>query len=71
MIKKQKNGNNNKRKKMGGIRMKTETRKRENSISTKLLQKHYKNNKRNNINSIGCNNCSITNISRNNNKLSI
>ena len=51
--------------------MKTETRKRENSITTKLLQKHYKNNKRNNINSIGCDDCSAFNISRNNNKFSV
>ena len=51
--------------------MKAETRKKVSLISTKLLQKHNKNNKRNNINSTSCNNCSIIDISRNNNKLSI
>ena len=51
--------------------MKAETRKKANLISTKLLQKHNKNNKRNNFNSTSCNNCSIIDISRNNNKLSI
>ena len=63
--------NNNKRKKMGGRRMKTETRKRANSISVKLLQKHNNSDKRNNTNSIGCDYCSIIDTSRNNNKLSI
>ena len=48
--------------------MKTETRKRENSISTKLLQKHYKNNKRNNINSIGCDDCTKLLVPRNGRK---
>ena len=51
--------------------MKVQTRKRVGLESTKLLQKHYKNNKRNNINSIGCNNSSIIDTSRNNDKLSI
>ena len=36
--------------------MKAETRKKANLISAKLLQKHNKNNKRNNINSTSCNN---------------
>ena len=63
--------NNNKRKKMGGRRMKTETRKRANSISVKLLQKHNNSDKRNNTNSIGCDDYCTFNTSRNNNKLSI
>ena len=51
--------------------METETRKRDNLISTKLLQKHNNSDKRNNTNSTSCNDCSIIDTSRNNNKLSI
>ena len=51
--------------------MKAETRKRANLISAKLLQKHYKNNKRNNTNSTSSYDCSTFNISRNNNKFGI
>jgi hypothetical protein len=51
--------------------MKVQTRKRVGLESTKLLQKHYKNNKRNNTNSISGNNSCVINISRNNNKFSI
>ena len=42
-------------------------------IKTRKLIKnsHLKENKRNNSNSVGCNNSSLTNISRNNNKLGI
>ena len=51
--------------------MKTETRKRANLISAKLLQKHNNNDKRNNTNSTSRNNCSIIDTSRNNNKFSV
>ena len=51
--------------------METETRKRDNLISTKLLQKHNNSGKRNNTNSTSCNDCSIIDTSGNNNKLSI
>ena len=71
MIKNKKMGIITKERKSRRREMKTETRKRANLISAKLLQKHNNSDKRNNINSIGCNNCSIIDISRNNNKLSI
>ena len=51
--------------------MKAETRKRANLISAKLLQKHNNSDKRNNTNSIGCDDYCTFNTSRNNNKLSI
>ena len=51
--------------------MKVETRKRANLITTKALQNYNKKDKRNNTNSTSCDYCSITNISRNNNKFSI
>ena len=51
--------------------MKAETRKRANLITIKALQNYNKNNKRNNTNSISGNNCSVADISRNNNKLGI
>ena len=52
-------------------KMKAETRKRANLISDKLLQRYSKNNKRNNTNSVGRYDCSITDTSRNNNKFSV
>ena len=70
MIRKHKNGNNNKRKNRRR-KMKTETRKKANLINTKLLQKYNNNDKRNNTNSIGCDDYCTFNTSRNNNKLSI
>ena len=51
--------------------MKAELRKKASLINKKAIQKYHKSNKRNNTNSISCNNCSIINISRNNNKFSI
>ena len=51
--------------------MKTEVKNKVNLISTKALQKYYKNNRRNNTNSVDSNNYSFINISRNNNKFSI
>ena len=51
--------------------MKAEVRKKISSINNKALYKVYKNNKRYNTNSISCDYCSITNISRNNNKFGI
>ena len=51
--------------------MKVEVRKRANLINAKLKQKYNKNDKRNNANSISCDNCSAFNISRNNNKFGV
>ena len=51
--------------------MKTETRKKANLINTKLLQKYNNNDKRNNTNSIGCDDYCTFNTSGNNNKLGV
>ena len=48
--------------------MKTETRKRDNLISAKLLQKHNNSDKRNNTNSTGCNYCTKLLVPRNGRK---
>ena len=45
--------------------METETRKRDNLISTKLLQKHNNSDKRNNTNSTSCNDCTKFLVPRN------
>ena len=71
MIKNKKMGIITKERKSRRREMKTETRKRANLISAKLLQKHNNSDKRNNINSTSCNYSCSFNISRNNNKLSI
>ena len=68
MIKKEKNGNNNKRKKTGGRKMKVEVRKRANLINAKLKQKYNKNDKRNNANSISRNNSTKLLVPRNGRK---
>ena len=51
--------------------MKAETKKITNLISDKLLQKHNNSDKRNNTNSIGCDDYCTFNISGNNNKLGV
>ena len=48
--------------------METETRKRDNLISTKLLQKHNNSDKRNNTNSTSCNDCTKLLVPRNGRK---
>ena len=48
--------------------MKAETRKRANLISAKPLQKYHRNNKRNNINSVGCYDCTKLLVPRNGRK---
>ena len=76
MIKTRKRGNNNKRSKWEENKMKVKSKKElnmasESKIKNLLNVKKQQENKRNNFNSISCNNCSVTNISRNNNKFSI
>ena len=66
MINKGKIGNNNKRMKFWGGKVMSKTK----VESTKKALKAC-NNKRNNINSIGCNNSSFVDFGRNNNKPSI
>ena len=76
MINTRKVGNNNKRSKWEENKMKVKSKKELNmangsKIKNLLNVNKQQENKRNNINSISCDYCSIINISRNNNKLSI